>query len=102
MGVLHLVSRSPGTSLALAQCLGRAGAGDAVLLLEAGVYAASRDCASAASLREAMGKVSIHALAADLAARGIVEEEVLEGIAVVDYEGFVALAVAHSPALSWF
>lgn len=102
MGVLHLINRSPGESPALAQCLDRVGEGDAVLLLEGGVYAVLQDSFFAPSLRAAMGKVSIHALSADLAARGIAAEEIVEGVVLVDYEGFVRLSLAHAPILSWF
>jgi tRNA 2-thiouridine synthesizing protein B len=101
MGVLHLVNRSPGETQALVQCLDRVGAGDAILLLESGVYAAMTNSQIANRLTESMAKVSIHALAPDLAARGIVTEEVLEGIDLVSYEGFVNLSISHHPILSW-
>ena len=101
MGVLHLVNRSPGETQALAQCLDRVGAGDAILLLESGVYAAMKSSIIAVRLTESMAKVSIHALAPDLAARGIAKEEMLEGIELVSYEGFVNLSIAHQPILSW-
>ena len=102
MGVLHLVSRSPGESLALSQCLGRAGEGDALLLLEGGVYAALKDSACAPWLHEAMAGIAVYALGPDLAARGIAADEVLEGVVRVDYAGFVGLALSHSPIQSWF
>jgi tRNA 2-thiouridine synthesizing protein B len=102
MGALHLVSRSPHESLALAHCLARAGKGDALLLLEGGVYAALEGSACAPRLREAMGGVAVYALEADLAARGIAAEEVAGGVVRVDYEGFVELCLRHSPVQSWF
>ncbi len=101
MAVLHLVNRSPGTSPGLDRCLERAGQGDAVLLLEGGVYAVLRDSAFSFELKEAMQRVSVHALAPDLLARGIGSEEILEGVVLVDYEGFVRLSLAHTPIVSW-
>ena len=101
MGVLHLVNRSPGESLALAQCLERAGANDAVLLLEGGVYAALKDSVFAPKLASSTQCVTIHALAPDLRARGIAAEEVLAGVVLVDYEGFVELSILHNPIISW-
>lgn len=101
MGVLHLVNRSPGESLALAQCLERAGAGDAVLLLESGVYAVLNDSVFAHKLAGTIPRVAIHALAPDLAARGIAAEEVLAGVVLIDYVGFVELSVIHTPIISW-
>jgi tRNA 2-thiouridine synthesizing protein B len=101
MAVLHLVNRSPGTSLALAQCLHRAGPGDALLLLEGGVYAALQDHEFAARLRLAMRHLAVYALSPDLEARGIAEGEVTEGISLVDYAGFVHLSLSHRPIMSW-
>ena len=101
MGVLHLVNRSPGESQSLALCLERVGAGDAILLLESGVYAVLKNAVFAPKLAEAMRCVSIHVLTPDLAARGIAREEVLDGVVWVDYEGFVELSVTHKPVISW-
>jgi len=102
MGALHLLSRSPGESQALSQCLDRTGQGDAVLLLEGGVYAALKNSGHASRLQEAMSDVALYALAPDLAARGITEAELVEGVVRVDYEGFVGLAISHGPVISWF
>jgi tRNA 2-thiouridine synthesizing protein B len=101
MGVLHLVSGSPGASSTLSLCLERAGAGDAVLLLEGGVYAAVKQSQWASSLADSMRRVSLHALAPDLAARGIATEDILAGVVLVDYEGFVELCTLHNPIMSW-
>ena len=102
MGALHLVGRSPHESACLAQCLARAGEGDAVLLLEGGVYAALKDAEPAWLLREAMGRLAVYALEPDLAARGVAAGDCVEGLALVDYAGFVELSLRHAPALSWF
>jgi tRNA 2-thiouridine synthesizing protein B len=101
MGVLHLVSRSSDASSALSLCLERAGMGDAVLLLEAGVYAAMKDSQWATRLAASMPQVSVHALAPDLAARGIATGEMLAGVGLVDYQGFVELCIRHAPIMSW-
>jgi len=102
MGVLHLVNRSPHQSASLAQCLARVGDGDAVLLLEGAVYAALKGSAAAPGLQEALARVAVYVLAPDLAARGVAAEEVAEGLALVDYEGFVELSLRHAPIQSWF
>jgi len=101
MGALHLVSRSPHESSSLAQCLERVAEGDAVLLLAGAVYAALKDSVFAPRLQAALARVEVCALAPDLAARGVAAEEVLAGLVLVDYEGFVALSLRHAPALSW-
>jgi tRNA 2-thiouridine synthesizing protein B len=102
MPVLHLVSRSPRESQALACCLARAGASDVVLLSENGVYAALTTSEGDAPIRAALGQLGIYALKPDLEARGIASEELLEGVQEIDYEGFVDLAVHYPLSHSWF
>jgi tRNA 2-thiouridine synthesizing protein B len=102
MGVLHLVSRSPHESPSLALCLARAGEGDAVLLLEDGVYAALNDAAFASALLKVCGKLAVYVLTPDLAVRGIEPEARVAGLIPVDYAGFVELSLRHAPILSWF
>ena len=101
MGALHLVNRSPGESPALSQCLQRVANGDAVLLLESGVYAGLKESAFAARLAASMGQTRIHALEPDMATRGIAGEEMMDGIVLVDYAGFVGLSVLHNPIITW-
>lgn len=111
MAALHLVFRSPAESRALEQCLMRAGEGDAVLLLEDGVYAVAEGSALDGVLRAVGGRVAVYVLAPDLEARGLEVENPLppgEGekrwepcIQPVDYPGFVALTTAHNPIVSW-
>lgn len=101
MATLHLVSRGPAESRALEDCLARAGRGDAVLLLGDGVYGACAEAGEAIALRSA-GRVALYVLAPDMAARGLEPERLPEGILPLDYAGFVALTIDHSPVQSWF
>ncbi|SMF95265.1 tRNA 2-thiouridine synthesizing protein B [Methylomagnum ishizawai] len=101
MAVLHLVGHSPHENRAWADCLLRAGAGDAVLLIEAGVYAAVGNVGTETT-RLAAGRVALYALAPDLAARGLATSDLAAGIVPVDYTGFVALTTTHNPIQSWF
>lgn len=101
MGILHLVYRSPGETLALAQCLNRVSEGDALLLLESGVYGVLKAAKFAPRLTEAMPTIRIYALDPDLAARGIATDEILAGVGLVDYAGFVELSLLHNPIVSW-
>lgn len=100
MATLHLVSRSPSESLALAQCLARAGAGEGILLLDGGVYAAAAGSSGAALLAPFLTCLEVYALAPDLAARGVTD--ILAGAQAVDYAGFVALSLRYARVLSWF
>ncbi len=103
MPVLHLVSRSPHGSDALRACLARALPGAAVLLIEDGVYGALAGGEPASGLERArVSGVELYALAPDLAARGIGRDAMLEGVRVVDHEGFVSLVVRYPGVVSWW
>ena len=55
-----------------------------------------------AKLIETAGKrVKIYAPGPDLNARGIPPERVIDGVAIVDYEGFVDLTAAHDSVQAW-
>jgi tRNA 2-thiouridine synthesizing protein B len=98
--MLHTVNKSPFEHRALDSCLRYAQQGSAVLLIEDGVYAAARGTAVSAQLQEALKRVSVYALKPDLEARGM-QNRVVDGVRLVDYEGFVDLVVEHSAVQSW-
>jgi tRNA 2-thiouridine synthesizing protein B len=98
--MLHTVNKSPFEHRALESCLRYARQGSAVLLIEDGVYAAARDTAVAKQVQEALKSVSIYALKPDLEARGM-QNRVIDGVRLVDYEGFVDLVVEHNAVQSW-
>ncbi|MHA1164851.1 MAG: sulfurtransferase complex subunit TusB [Alphaproteobacteria bacterium] len=101
MPILHTVNKSPFEKSTFKSCLDHARSGDSVLLIEDGVYAATKGTAAAKLIADRNGDVSLYALGADLAARGISEEAVIEGISVVDYEGFVDLVTEHDVSQAW-
>lgn len=95
MAILHTVNKSPFEKNSLETCLRIAVAGSSVLLLEDGVYGAMTGTALNGALSDAGNRLKFYVLGPDLAARGLSEENVMEGIEVVDYEGFVDLVVGH-------
>ena len=97
--MLHIVNKSPLERNALATCL-RVATGGTILLIEDAVYAAVRGNASEAAMREALARFGIVALGPDLDARAV-GDRVIEGIATVDYEGFVDLVAQHPNCQSW-
>jgi tRNA 2-thiouridine synthesizing protein B len=97
--MLHIVNKSPLERNALATCL-RVATGGTILLIEDAVYAAVRGNASEAAVREALARFRIVALGPDLDARAV-GDRVIEGIATVDYEGFVDLVAQHPNCQSW-
>ena len=98
--MLHTVNKSPFEKNSLSSCLNCAAEGSTVLLIEDGVYGALNGSAVADKVKDAMGKVTIYALGPDLDARGIADK-VIDGIKVVDYAGFVALAAENDKVQSW-
>ncbi len=98
--MLHTVNKSPFDHNTLETCLRFARRGGALLLIEDGVYAATRDTAVAKQLQEAMKFVSIYALRPDVEARGM-QDRVLDGVRLVDYGGFVDLVAEHNTVQSW-
>lgn len=99
--MLHIVNRSPFERNALDACLRMAAPGGAVLLIEDAVYAAAKDTSLAERVRRAQDTLSFYVLGPDLQARGIGKDQVLEGVQVLDYGGFVDLTVEHHPIQSW-
>ena len=99
--LLHTVNKSPFDKSTLTSCLRLAKAGAAVLLIEDGVYAAVTGTAYEKEIVEAMRKLRLYALGPDLKARGMSPQRVIDGISVVDYRGFVDLAVQHHAVQAW-
>ena len=97
--MLHIVNKSPHERNALESCL-RVANGGALLLIEDGVYAATRGNEAEAKLREALSRFKVYALAPDLEARGM-HERVMEGVTTVDYGGFVDLVAENKNCQSW-
>ena len=97
--MLHIVNKSPLERNALESCL-RVAQGGALLLTEDAVYAATRGNAAAASITAAMGKLKVYVLGPDLDARGMTDR-LIEGVASVDYAGFVDLVAEHPSCQSW-
>jgi tRNA 2-thiouridine synthesizing protein B len=71
--------------------------GDSLLLIEDGVYGAIKAARSAPLLEGH----SVSVLGPDLAARGITEDKLVDGITVVDYAGFVDMVEANDNVQSW-
>ncbi len=98
--MLHIVNKSPSERNALDSCLATVNGASAILLIEDGVYGATRGSATEAKLRAAMQNVEIYALAPDLEARGMAGA-VTEGVKLVDYGGFVDLVAKYNTCQSW-
>jgi tRNA 2-thiouridine synthesizing protein B len=98
--MLHIVNKSPFERNSLESCLRLATSGSAVMLIEDGVYGATKGSSVESKVQGAMANVKVYALDADLQARGMADR-VLDGVTVVDYGGFVDLVTEHSNLQSW-
>ncbi len=101
MAMLHTINKSPFERNSLASCLRLARDGGSVLLIEDGVYAATKGTKVADQVTAAMGRMKFYVLGPDMKARGISEDKILDGIQVVDYGGFVDLVAEHDNVQSW-
>jgi len=97
--MLHIVNKSPWERNALDSLLRIARSGS-VLLIEDGVYAATRGSASEPRLRGAMERLAVYVLRPDAEARAVADR-IIEGVTPVDYGGFVDLVTAHRNCQSW-
>jgi tRNA 2-thiouridine synthesizing protein B len=97
MSMLHLVNKSPYENGNLDTASSIMNDGDVLLLIEDGVYGAVKAGNASAMLDGC--KVSV--LGPDLAARGISEDRLADGIDVIDYAGFVDLVEANDKVQSW-
>jgi len=89
------MNKSPFEKNSLETCLRIAVEGSSVLLIEDGVYAAMNGTSINSMLNDAGNRLQFYVLGPDLKARGLSEEDVMDCIEVVDYDGFVELVVGH-------
>ncbi len=99
--MLHTVNKSPFEKSTFDSCLKHARAGDAILLIEDGVYAAVKGTAIADRIAAEPDGIALYALGPDLAARGIANGALAATVKVVDYGGFVDLVAEHNVSQAW-
>ncbi|GMR08204.1 MAG: sulfurtransferase complex subunit TusB [Gammaproteobacteria bacterium] len=100
MATLHTVNKSPFDKNSLQICLSLAKDGSGILLIEDGVYAATKGTKFSAEVEDAMKNHKVYALESDLSMRGVINK-VIDGVEVVDYAGFVDLTAEYSKVQSW-
>jgi tRNA 2-thiouridine synthesizing protein B len=101
MTTLHIINKSPFEKNSLDTCLRLAKPGSAILLIEDGIYAAQKNTAVGDKVTAAAGMHTLYALTPDLEARGIDKDQIIDGISLVDYEGFVQLTTECTGVQSW-
>lgn len=101
MAVLHTTNKSPLQTNDLESCLRLSRPGCGILMMEDAVYGVLKGTAGSAKLADAAKDRKIYVLGPDLAARGFTPEQLVQGVKVVDYGGFVDLAVEHHHVQAW-
>ena len=99
--MLHTVNKSPYEKSSLRTCLRLAKPGSAILLIEDGVYAAMQGTSWSDKIRRATETHRVYVLGPDLRARGLNERDIIGGVEVIGYDGFVDLAVEQDKVQSW-
>ena len=99
--MIHTVNKSPFERNSLESCLRLSVKGSPILLIEDGVYAATSGTSVSDTVTAASKEHPMFVLGPDLQARGIAEDNIMDGITVVDYGGFVDLVVEHGTTQSW-
>jgi tRNA 2-thiouridine synthesizing protein B len=100
MSTLHTVNKSPFEKSSMDSCLNYAKDGSSVLLYEDAIYGAIKGSSIADKVAAKSG-VSFYVLGPDLKARGVTEDKVIDGIEIVDYTKFVALAAENDKVQAW-
>ena len=99
--MLHTVNKSPFERNTLDSCLRLAKKGSAILLFEDAIYAAKKGTSVADRTAAAAKDFTVYVLGPDLDARGIDRDQVIDGIEIIDYDGFVDLVVDRGPVHAW-
>jgi len=95
--MLHLVNKSPYENSNLDTASSIMKGDDALLLIEDAVYGAVKSGKASAMIA---GR-SVSVMGPDLAARGITEDKLADGVTVIDYAGFVELVENNDKVQSW-
>ena len=97
---LFTVNKSPFEKNSLENAINFSAEGSSILLIEDGVYGASKGTTCESMLTGAAGK-KFYALKSDLKARGIADDRLIDGVEVVDYAGFVELVCSTDKTQAW-
>ncbi len=101
MSTLHIVNKSPFGNGSLLSCINHCKPGDALLLIEDGVYGALAGSVVEHAVTTCAPSVSVYVLEGDARARGLASEKLLGTVTAVGYDGFVDLVAENDRTQSW-
>ena len=84
MSMLHTINKSPFDRDSLGSCLRVIADKSAILLMEDGVYAAMKGTRVADAVASAAAKYSVYVLGPDLNARGMSDDNIVDGPVVLE------------------
>ena len=99
--MLHTVNKSPFEKNSLETCLRLAEDNSSILLIEDGVYGALKNTSFESSIINAQKMNKFYVLGPDLKARGLDKSSLISNIDIIDYKGFVKLAVENARVQNW-
>ncbi|MDH4199316.1 MAG: sulfurtransferase complex subunit TusB [Spirochaetia bacterium] len=91
--MLHTVNKSPLVNSSLEQCIEFLAKDEPILLYEDAVYAAQAGTRFEIKIQALLKTNPVYALQADLKARAV--NNIINGVKIVDYNGFVDLVAEH-------
>lgn len=95
--MLHLIYQSPLESATLQ----RIAISDSVLFMENALLRLLKASTQAAKLKEMTMRYSLFVLEDEIQIRGISADELVKGIQIIDYQGFVTLTLKHALIHTW-
>lgn len=95
--MLHIISTNSGHDVLLQ----RLNPDDSVLFVESAVLSLHKSSQSAKTILIYGQTMHFYALQADLLARGLAEDRVLDIVKLIDFQGFVTLTTEHPAIKSW-
>jgi len=101
MAMLHTVNKSPFERNSLDSCLTKSKDGSTILMIEDGVVGVLKGSTYADKITTALASKNVYVLGSDLNTRGFTETDIVDGVKIVDYAGFVDLVAEHSNVQSW-
>ena len=99
--MLHTINKSPYEKNSLQTCLRVAPDKSDILLIEDGVYAALKNTDFEKNILEGQKIHKFYVLEPDLKARGLDIKSLIPNIDIIDYIGFVKLAVENARVQNW-
>ena len=101
MNMLHTVNKSPFENSSVASCISMCAKSSSILFIEDAVISVMKSTKFAEMIESSLKDFKIYALKPDLEARGLSLNNVIEGVEIIGYEGFVDLTTEHDSVQSW-